>query len=133
MKEEILTKTIIGCAMKVHSELGPGYVESVYKKSLKHELGKAGLKSQSEQPITVFYDGINVGDFISDMLVEGCVLLELKACLALTRAHEVQLVNYLTATGVDIGLLFNFGSESLQFKRKNRIYQPKTPPEDFSL
>ena len=133
MEEQTLTERIIGCAMKVHSALGPGFLESVYQKALGHELCKAGLSVECEKPITVHYDGIVVGDFSSDMLVERRVMLELKANQVLVPANEVQLVNYLTATGIEIGLLLNFGADRLEFKRKTRTYRPKQPPQDAIL
>jgi GxxExxY protein len=123
MKDEHLTKQIIGSAMKVHSTLGPGFLESVYQKALAHELSKTGLTVELEKPVSVHYDGIVVGDFVADMLVNGTVLLELKAIQVLSTAHEVQLVNYLTATGIETGLLLNFGGESLQFRRKSRTFR----------
>jgi len=104
-------------------------LESVYKKALAHELSKAGLGVECEKPIIVHYDGIAVGDFFADMLVEDSVILELKANQALALSHEVQLVNYLTATGIEIGLLLNFGGKRLEFKRKTRPYQPKAVSE----
>jgi len=125
MEEESLTRTIIGCAMKVHGTLGPGYLESVYEQALAHELHKAGLAVECQKPIQVLYDGVVVGDFVADMLVEGRVIVENKAIQALAQVHEVQLVNYLTTTGVEIGLLLNFGAASLQFKRKHRTYRAK--------
>lgn len=131
MEDQELTERIIGCAMKVHSTLGPGFLESVYQKALAHELRKAGLKVECEKDITVQYDGIVAGDFLADMLVEGRVMLELKANHALAPAHEVQLVNYLTATGIEIGLLLNFGAERLEFKRKTRTYRPKRRGQDL--
>lgn len=124
MEASEITETIIGCAMRVHSVLGPGFLESVYEKALAHELQKAGLVVQCQLPLQVFYDGIVVGDFIADMLVAGVILIENKAVQTLTPAHEVQLVNYLTATYIEIGLLLNFGAASLQFKRKHRTYRP---------
>lgn len=127
MEEESLTKTIIGCAMKVHTALGPGYLESVYEKALAHDLRRGGLVVQCQKPIQVLYDGVVVGDFIADMLVEDRVILEIKAVQALTQAHEVQLVSYLTTTGIEIGLLLNFGAASLQFKRKHRTYRARGP------
>jgi GxxExxY protein len=125
MEHAELTEKIIGCAMKVHRTLGPGFLESVYQNALAHELKKAGLRVECEKPIQVTYDGIVVGDFAADMLVDGTVMVENKAAQALAPAYEVQLVNYLTATGVEIGLLFNFGVEKLEFKRKHRTYRPK--------
>ncbi len=129
MEHKKLTETIIGCAMKVHRTLGPGFLESVYQKALAHELKKAGLRFECEKSIQVTYDGTVVGDFTADMLVEGAVMVENKAVQALAPAHEVQLVNYLTATGIEIGLLLNFGAEKLEFKRKHRTYRPKQTPE----
>ena len=125
MEQKELTERIIGCAMKVHSTLGPGYLESVYQKALAYELQKAGMKIEPQKPVTVYYEGIVVGDFIVDILVETRVMVELKSNLTLSIAHEVQLVNYLTATGIEVGLLFNFGASSLEFKRKIRTYRPK--------
>lgn len=130
MEDEELTKRIIGCAMRVHSALGPGFLESVYQKALAHELSKAGLNVECERPIQVCYDGVVIGDFSADMLVEQRVMLELKANQALAPANEVQLVNYLTATGVELGLLLNFGAQRLQFKRKTRTYRPGKKGQD---
>lgn len=110
--------------MRVHSVLGSGFLESVYEKALAHEVQKAGLVVKCQLPLQVFYDGIVVGDFIADMLVAGVILIENKAVQTLTPAHEVQLVNYLTATQIEIGLLLNFGAASLQIKRKHRTYRP---------
>ena len=133
MEEKELTGKIIGCAMKVHSTLGPGFLESVYQKAMAHELQKAGLRVECETPITVHYDGVVVGEFSVDMLVEQNIIIELKANHALAPANEVQLVNYLTATGIEIGLLLNFGAERLEYKRKIRTYRPKPLPRDFTL
>jgi GxxExxY protein len=127
MDEEALTRKIIGCAMKVHSALGPGFLESVYQNALAHELRKGGMSVECEKAIEVSYDRVVVGAFSADMLIDGKVIIENKAAQSITPAYEVQLVNYLTATGIDIGLLLNFGSERLEFKRKARIYQPKAP------
>jgi GxxExxY protein len=125
MQDETLTESIIGCAMKVHQTLGPGFLESVYENALAHEVRKAGLTVERQRPIRVVYDGVVVGDFVADMLVEDRVLIENKAVQTLGLPHEVQLVNYLSATGIEIGLLLNFGASSLQVKRKHRIYRPK--------
>jgi GxxExxY protein len=128
VEDEALTQKIIGCAMTVHRTLGPGFLESVYQKALAHELHRAGLKTVCEWPIEVRYDGVNVGDFSADMLVEDRILIENKAVQNLCTAHEVQLVHYLTATDIETGLLFNFGAASLQFKRKSRTYRPPKSP-----
>jgi GxxExxY protein len=127
MSVEELTHQIIGMAMEIHRELGPGYVESVYHRSMEIELAAAGLPFESEVPINVFYKGKLVGKFEADIiiLVDNRLLIELKAVETLVRAHEVQTVNYLTATKIDHGLLVNFGAPSLQFKHKHRTYRPK--------
>src|SRR5215469_9113286 len=102
MKPEYdLAGKVIGMAMKVHSTLGCGFLESVYHAALAHELGKAQITFESQKPINVHYDGILVGEFIADFLVEGELIVELKAIQALAAAHEVQTVNYLVATGKD--------------------------------
>ena len=133
MEDQELTEKIIGCAMRVHSTLGPGFLESVYQNALAHELRKAGLKVECERQVTVRYDGVVVGDFSADMLIEEKVMVELKANQALAAAHEAQLVNYLTGTVIEVCLLLNFGAERLEFKRKMRTYRPKQPPKDFIL
>ncbi len=126
--DHALTEKIIGCAMKVHRQLGPGFLESVYRNALAFELRRAGLSVELDKHITVKYEHVIVGDFIADLVVNEIVLCELKAAAALSKADEVQLVNYLTATNHDIGLLLNFGSASLQFKRKHRrkLCQPES-------
>ena len=128
MEDRELTEKIIGCAMKVHSILGPGFLESVYGQALAYELRQAGLKVECEKSITVLYEGIAVGDFSADLLVENRVLLELKANQTLVVANEVQLVNYLTATGIELGLLLNFGAARLEFKRKSRAIPERLHP-----
>ena len=122
MQDQELTKTIIGCAFKVHNTLGAGFLEKVYENALSHELRKRGLHVVQQAPIQVTYDGIIVGDFYADLWVNGRVIVELKAVQTLHKRHEVQLGNYLTATGVDTGLLLNFGP-SVEIKRKFRQYK----------
>ena len=112
---------VIGAAMKVHSTLGPGFLESVYQNALIWELQKLGLKVDAQRQITVHYDGQVVGVFAADLLVNDSLMLELKANQLVAKAHEVQLVNYLVATGIDEGLLLNFGAERLEHKRKFRL------------
>jgi len=125
MEHEDLTERILGCAMRVHRILGPGDLESVSQNALAHELRKNGLRVEHSVPLTVTYDVVVVGEFVADMLVERIVLIENKAVATLAPAHEVQLVNSLTTTGIDIGLALNFGGTKLEFKRKARIYRPK--------
>ena len=124
-----LAGKVIGLAMKVHSVLGAGFLESVYHKALVHELTKAGIHFESEKPLNVVYDGILVGEFAADLLVENELIVELKAVQALATAHEVQTVNYLVATGIDVGLLVNFGAEKLEFKKKFRLPKQKLSTE----
>ena len=121
----MLVKTVIECSKNIRRHLGPGYLESVYKNAMLVELKKNGLSYEVEKPINVFYDDVLVGEFMADIVVEKILILELKAVQSLHMAHEIQLVNYLTATGVDNGLLINFGSEELQFKRKYRVYHKR--------
>ncbi|HTV41981.1 MAG TPA: GxxExxY protein [Candidatus Sulfotelmatobacter sp.] len=133
MKTEYdLAGKIIGLAMKVHSVLGFGFLESVYHNALAHELRKANIPFESKKPINVYYDDVLVGEFEADFLVQSELIVELKATQALVPANEVQTVNYLTATRNDIGLLLNFGAERLEFKKKFRQWRPK-PLQDFSL
>lgn len=120
MQDEALTQSIIGAAMRVHTTLGPGFLESVYQRALIHELTKLDLTVESEKALTVTYEGVIVGDFSADLLIE------LKANQSLVAANEVQLVNYLTATGIDLGLLLNFGATRLEFKRKTRLPKPRS-------
>src|SRR5438477_12342908 len=122
---------IIGLAMKVPSALGPGFLESVYQNALIRELRKAGVKAEAERPISVRYDGQIVGAFTADLLANNSVIVELKASQSLAKTYEVELVNYLTATGLDEGLLLNFGAERLEFKKKFRL--PKTEATSAGL
>jgi GxxExxY protein len=128
MELENLTQKIIGCAMPVHQALGPGFLESVYQNALLIELRHAGLQCEANSRIPVHYREENVGDFIADILVENLVILELKAVNEIHPSHEAQLVNYLHATRLEIGLLLNFGSNKLEIKRKHKTYKPKSPP-----
>jgi len=115
-KNYTLTEKIIGLAMKVHRTLRPGFLESVYGNAFAFELRRAGFTVELDRHISVRYGNVIVGDFVADMGVNDI----LKAISTLTKSNEVQLVNYLTATNHDIGLLLNFGTTSLQFKRKHR-------------
>ena len=120
MEHELLTGRIIGCAMRVHCTLGPGFLESVYHRALAWELRLAQLTADCHRPLTVRYRGLDVGVFVPDVIVDGRVIVEVKAVERLHAAHEVQLVNYLTMTGIEIGLLLNFGSSRLEVRRKFR-------------
>ena len=119
----ILIQTMIECAKAIRRQLGPGYLESVYKNAMLIEIEKHHLPYQTEVPLNVFYDGIVVGKYRADIIVGKRLILQIKATTNLTVANEIQLVNYLTATGIDDGLLVNFGADLLQFKRKYRVYR----------
>jgi len=121
MMEDKLTETVIGLAMKVHRVLGHGFLESVYRRALCLELGKPDLAFEAESRLKVFYEQTVVGEFVADVIVDRQLILELKAASALSKADEQQLVNYLKATGINTGLLLNFGTPSLEFKRKQRL------------
>ena len=114
MKYESLTGKI-----KVHNVLGFGFLEKVYENALLVELMKQGLRARQQEPIKVYYEEEIVGDYYADILVEDKIIIELKSVQTLTKEHEIQLVNYLTATRIDVGLLINFG-RSVQIKRKYR-------------
>lgn len=113
------TEKVISCAFRVHNVLGAGFMEKVYENALKMELAGNNLKVEQQVPIKVYYKQEVVGDYYADLLVENQIIVELKTVKAITREHEVQLVNYLTATGLNTGLIINFGS-SVQIKRKFR-------------
>jgi GxxExxY protein len=128
-----LTEQIIGVFYEVYNELGHGFLESVYEKAFEFALTSKGLSVRRQIEIPVWFRGHKVGDFAADMLIQDCVLLELKAGRALDAAHEAQLLNYLRATEIEVGLLFNFGLKP-QFKRSafdNRRKQKLAEPGSF--
>ncbi len=98
--------------------MGFGYLESVYEKCMLIELRKAGLKVESQKSLTVFYENETVGEFIADIIVNDTIILELKSAKQIIKAHEVQLVNYLVATGKPVGLILNFSESKVEVKRK---------------
>ncbi len=120
MEYEEITRKIIGCAYRVYNTMGFGFLESVYEKCLVIELKKAGLKVKPQVCIPVKYAGESVGDFAADLVVEETIIVELKSVQRLIKAHEIQLVNYLVATGIPVGLLINFGETRAEVKRKVR-------------
>ena len=117
LKHGDITERIIGAAYEVYNTLGFGFLEKVYENAMAIELRRAGLKVEAQFPITVRYKGEVVGDYAADLVVDSCVIVELKAVSALDPVHEVHLVNYLKATGIEVGLLINFGRE-IQIKRR---------------
>jgi len=112
-----ISRKVIGCAMRVHRVLGCGFLESVYENALAIELGSHGIPFQSQVKLQVQYQDVVIGKFYADLVVENKLLLELKALKSLDGTCESQLINYLKAAKIQTGLLINFGSKSLQFKR----------------
>ena len=119
-KHSELTGAIINAFYYVYNTLGYGFLEKVYENALAHELRKRGYQVIQQAPIKVYYDGVMVGEYYADLLVNGLVILELKAAEAIVEAHEAQLLNYLKATDIEVGLVLNFGPEP-QVSRK--IYE----------
>jgi GxxExxY protein len=117
MKQGELTHKVIGCAMKVHSSLGNGFQELIYQRSLAIEFDKQNVKFTRELEMSVFYDNIEVGTRRVDFFIENSLMVELKAQIKLEDVHLAQAINYLEAYNIEIGLLINFGSKSLEFKR----------------
>lgn len=130
MLHEELTKAIIGAFYKVHNGLGYGFLEKVYENALKYQLEILNLNVVSQAKIEVFYERHLVGEYYADLLVENCVVLELKTVEKLVPAHTAQLLNYLKATSIEVGLLLNFGPDP-QVKRQ--IFtndRKKHPPQN---
>ena len=125
MDINVLTSMVIVAAYAVHNKLGAGFLEKVYENAVRIELMKAGLTVAQQAAIHVYYEGQVVGEYFADLLVDKRLIIEIKAVHKIAPEHEVQLVNYLTATGIDDGLLINFGS-SVTVKRKFRVYRAKT-------
>lgn len=117
MNEDQLTKKIIGCAIKVSNTLGIGFLEKVYENAFVLELKRAGLSIEQQKPLSVFYEGEIVGEYLADVVIEGRVIVELKAVQAIDNLHQAQLLNYLRATGIPTGLILNFGTPRLGIKR----------------
>ncbi len=111
-KHSELSETIIGVFYEVYNELGYGFLESVYRNSLQLALLAKSLRVEAEVGTPVFFRGKNVGDFRADLVINGCVLLELKTAETIIIAHEAQLLNYLRATNLEVGLILNFGPKA---------------------
>jgi len=112
-----VTEKVIGCAFTVHNELGHGFLERVYENALAVELRERGFAVELQKHLMIRYHNVVVGDYIADMIVNEQVLIEVKAAQGLDNSHTAQCLNYLKATGIRVGLLLNFGSTKLQFKR----------------
>ena len=112
MKYEELTDKIIGVFYKVYNVLGYGFLESVYENALKIEFGKSGICFENQVPIKVYYKGENVGDYFADFIIEGKIVVEVKALSEFSGNEKGQLLNYLRATDLEVGLVLNFGREA---------------------
>ncbi|MGA2915678.1 MAG: GxxExxY protein [Sedimentisphaerales bacterium] len=124
-----LTGDIIGVAMEVHRQLGPGFLESVYEEALSVEFEIKGIKFQRQKELPVFYKGRNIKQFICNFIVEDEVIIELKAIKQIGEIDKLQVINYLKASGYEVGLLFNFGEKSLEWKR---LINTKTTAEQLN-
>jgi GxxExxY protein len=116
LKHGELTERLINVYYALYNELGYGFLESVYQKAFALMLAERGFKFREQMPIRVIFHGVDMGEFLADLLVESAVLIELKAVRAIEQSHERQLLNYLRATDIEVGLLFNFGPKP-QFRR----------------
>lgn len=114
---EELTYKVIGQSMQVHRTLGHGFLEKVYENSLMVLFAKNGIFAEQQVPIKVLFEGVVVGDYFADILVEKAVILELKTCDRVTDIHKAQALNYLKATGIDLALILNFGAKSFEHHR----------------
>ena len=112
-----LTEKIIGCAYRVSNKLGCGFLEKCYENAMAIELRKAGLRFQQQHPIAVLYDGIVVGEYVADLIVEDRVLIELKTVREFDPVHSAQCINYLKATRLPVCLLINFAKPKVDIKR----------------
>jgi GxxExxY protein len=117
MIHEELTEKILSACFEVSNELGCGFLESVYEKALLIALEDVGLKAKTQTPLQVMFRGQMVGEFFPDIIVEDKVVLELKAVKTLAPEHLAQVMNYLTATGIEVGMLVNFGNPKLEYRR----------------
>lgn len=131
MDIEDIIKETLEATICVKLKLGAGFLERVYQNALIHELKLRGLHAEKEVPISVYYKGVIVGDYRADILVENQLLIETKMAEALTKAHECQLANYLQATGLDTGLLINFGTMRSDVRRKFRLPKSATANPDL--
>ena len=123
-----LTGRVIRCIIRVHRTLGPGFLESIYRRAMLVELHKQDLETEAEKEVTVYYDGQEVGKHRLDLLVEGQLIVELKTVEALSKAHYAQVRSYLKATRLEIALLVNFARELADFRRIEAPYNPPIPP-----
>ncbi len=125
--EKELTEVVIGCFYKVYNYFGFGFLEKVYENALAIELRKHGLTVVQQAPVDVFYEGELVGDYFADLIVNDCIIIELKSAEELIARHDTQLLNYLKATGKPVGLLLNFGpGPEIKRRVKTKSAKPRS-------
>ncbi len=120
MLHEELTDKVLGACFEVARELGAGFLESVYEKALMIALRQKGLRAEAQVPLTVRFRGVIVGEFFADISVDNKLIIELKSVSALRPEHQAQVINYLKATGIEVGLLVNFGNPKLEYRRLHK-------------
>lgn len=112
-----LVYRVVGCAMKVHRELGYGFLEKVYENALMYLLNKENIRARQQYPVSVLFEDKIVGEYIADILIEDKILIEIKTVEKTINVHCAQVLNYLKATGIRLGLLVNFGPQKLEYER----------------
>jgi GxxExxY protein len=132
-ENEKLIQRVIGAAIRVHTELGPGFLESLYEEALAVELRSLGIQFERQKPVPIFYRAQPIGEHRVDLLVEGSVVVELKATTALEKVHFAILRSYLKALGLSDGVLFNFAATRLTIKRVGREFHSRPSEEDISF
>ncbi len=130
---ELLIERVIGAAIRVHTELGPGFLESIYEEALSVELRLLGIQFERQKPVPIFYRAQPIGEHRVDLLIERSVVLELKAVLALEKIHFAILRSYLKALGLSDALLFNFAATRLTIKRVGREFHSRATEEEISF
>jgi GxxExxY protein len=128
-----LARQVVGAAMTVHRILGCGFLESVYRKALVVELGRLNIPCDTHTTYPVFYQGVEVGVFQADLVIDRILIVELKASECLAPIHSLQLINYLAAAGLEEGLLLNFGAKSLEFRTKTRNSPSRSKIDELLL
>lgn len=112
-----LSEKVIGCCYTISNALGSGFLEKIYQNALAHEMRKLGMKVEIQKPLYVIYDGVVVGEYFADLLIEGVLIIELKACDGFNEVHKAQCLNYLNSTRLSLCLLINFGRTKVEIKR----------------
>ncbi|MHC4872713.1 MAG: GxxExxY protein [Planctomycetota bacterium] len=124
MKKDLnqLTESIIKCAFEVSNKLGVGFLEKVYENAMVVELQKRKISVQQQHPIKIFYDEVSIGEYFADLFIENEIIVELKVAKAIDNTHQAQLLNYLKATNLQLGLLLNFSKQKVEIKRMSNNY-----------